>query len=264
VDADGDGSLAFEEFEVGILSKRGAEEHTSLSTGEEGLEHTQHIDKANVDAAARGSRVRQQLTLQEATVALRQHIEGSVYSGPGEMLREFKAFRFKTGSANNSVTAADFETGLQHMGIAVRAAPASARHSPASATTLLPSTPHAANTPRRSFAPSCAIPKDLAMDACHFRSRQLPPSGVAGDRAGVLRPPGRGRLGGDRLRRVRARGARHPGRRGAPCAYIRVLILRAAHLIKAGLRAARENNVFRQILFNFAAFITKIYRKPAL
>jgi Ca2+-binding EF-hand superfamily protein len=33
------------------------------------------------------------------------------------MLREFKAFRFKSGSANNHVTFDEFERGLKHLGI---------------------------------------------------------------------------------------------------------------------------------------------------
>ena len=59
------------------------------------------------------------MTLAEATAAVRRHIEGSVQGGPGEMLREFKAFRFKSGSANNTVTFEEFEHGLKHMGIEI-------------------------------------------------------------------------------------------------------------------------------------------------
>jgi hypothetical protein len=112
MDVDGNGVITFHEFTRGILGNRGAEEHTSLETGD-GHEHEDRVAEA---AARMKTRV---LSLGEAQRALREHIEGSVTGGDGQMLREFNAFRQHSGSGHGNVTFEAFKVGLAHMNIAV-------------------------------------------------------------------------------------------------------------------------------------------------
>jgi hypothetical protein len=103
VDRDGGGNVDYNEFAEGLKDDHGARR--------EGFE------TAGMKAEGPATPPKSPADFSAAKEAMRRHIEGSVEGGAFEMLREFKAFRARSGAAGNSVSFAEFQHGLSHMGI---------------------------------------------------------------------------------------------------------------------------------------------------